>query len=44
MPFPICQGQTFVDGLSGEKFQLHAGLLAICKVCLSPLDVQWNGW
>ena len=44
MPFPICQGQTFVDGLGGEKFQLHAGLLAICKVGLSPLDVQWDGW
>ena len=33
-----------MDGIGGERFQLHAGLLAICKVDLSPLDVQWNGW
>jgi hypothetical protein len=33
-----------VDGIDGERFQVHAVLLAICKVNKSPLDVQWNGW
>jgi len=33
-----------VDGMDGEKFQVHIMLLAICKVHPSPLDVQWNGW
>jgi len=34
----------FVDGIDDERFQVYAVLLAICKVNLSPLDVQWNGW
>lgn len=33
-----------MDGIGGERFQAHAVLLAICKVYLSPLDVQWNDW
>jgi hypothetical protein len=32
-----------VDGIDGERFQVHTVLLAICKVNISPLDVQWNG-
>ena len=35
---------SFVDGLDGKRFQVHALLLAICKVHESLLDVQWNGW
>lgn len=30
--------------MSGERFQVYAVLLAICKVHPSPLGVQWNGW
>ena len=30
--------------MDGERFQVHTILLAICKVNLSALDVQWSGW
>ena len=33
-----------MDGIDGKRFQVHAVLLAICKVTISLLDVQWNGW
>lgn len=33
-----------MDGINGERFQVYAVLLAICKVSLSVLDVQWKGW
>ena len=33
-----------VDGLERERFQVRDVLLAICKVNLNPLDVQWNSW
>ena len=33
-----------MDGIEGERFQVHAVLLAICKVGTSALDVQWSGW
>jgi hypothetical protein len=37
------EGQI-VDGMEAERFQVRAVLLAICKVNLSPRDVQCNGW
>ena len=40
----FCDGQSVVDGIDCKRFQVHALLLAICKVNKSPLDVQWNGW
>jgi hypothetical protein len=33
-----------VDGFDDERFQVYAVLLAVCKVNVHPLDVQWNGW
>lgn len=39
-----CYIQKLVDGIDSERFQVHTVLLAICKVCPSVPDVQWNGW
>jgi hypothetical protein len=33
-----------VDGFDDEMFQVYTVLLAVCKVNVHPLDVQWNGW
>jgi hypothetical protein len=30
--------------MDGERFQVYAVLLVVCKVHLSLPDVQWNGW
>ena len=35
-----CRAWGLVDGIEGERFQVQAGLLAICKVNPSPRDVQ----
>jgi hypothetical protein len=35
--------QSLVDDNDAERFQVHALLLAICKVYESPRDVKWNG-
>ena len=31
-----------MDGIDGERFQAHAVLLAVCKVKVSLLDIQWH--
>ena len=40
----LCNGQIYVDVINGKRFQAQSGLLAICKVNIIPLAVQWNGW
>lgn len=36
----VCDQQRVVDDIEGERFHLPLVLLAICKVNISPLDVQ----